>query len=81
MKNLKINKLAQNRLTEKEMGSLISGTHTWCYSNEIHFTYSAKYDISCDALCSCTFHPPLLDPVSSNGFTTATSAMNLNRIA
>jgi natural product precursor len=73
MKNLKLNKLANNRLSEKEMLSLKGGTWTdW----EYHFACN-KDNVTqcCGEVCECTYRPPLLNPVSSNGASSAGATM------
>jgi len=52
MKNLKLNKLAENKLNEKEIQSLTGGSlpGTW----EYRIVCSAKEWVCCEALCSCT---------------------------
>ena len=68
--NIKLNKLAENRLNEKEMRDLIGGYTDY----ELRYCISAQDAAVCSAVCSCTYHPPLLNPVSSNGETSACDA-------
>ncbi|MCL2312704.1 MAG: TIGR04149 family rSAM-modified RiPP [Firmicutes bacterium] len=69
MKSLKLNKLAENRLNEKEMRRLIGGA--WYYN--LTYCYSRQCEAVCSAVCSCWWHPPLLDPSGGNGDDSACS--------
>ncbi|MCL2290691.1 MAG: TIGR04149 family rSAM-modified RiPP [Bacteroidetes bacterium] len=70
MKNLKLNKLAVNRLNEKEMRGLIGG--------KPHLEYNVvcnKDSVCCDAMCSCPITLPF-NIVSGVGVTSAASGQN-----
>jgi len=70
MKNLKLNKLAENRLNEKEMRSLMGGVLVW----EINCVYNLERDELCCATCGCLVIPPFTNTSASNGGSTAASA-------
>ena len=80
MKDLKLNKLADNRLNEKEMRDLIGG-------ESVTYIYTVvcskdNLDLCCNTMCACTFHPPLLEaPTASNGASDGGAAMKLREIA
>jgi len=73
--NIKLNKLAKNRLNEKEMQNLKGGEtfyefHIACNKNNV--------TECCEELCSCSWHPPLLPGTaltSSNGASAAGATM------
>ena len=65
MKNVKLNKLAENRLNEKEMRSVKGGG--WITNYALVYCYVSANGCMCSSVCSCTFRPPLLDPTDSNG--------------
>jgi natural product precursor len=71
--NIKLNKIAENRLNEKEMRSLKGGADTTSYEWNV---VCNRDGVCCEAMCSCTYHPPLLDPVSSTGESGATSSQH-----
>jgi natural product precursor len=70
MKNLKINKLTDNRLNEKEIRALIGGVTNY----EWTFACPIEGGTCCDALCSCTFQIPFSDPTSSTSIDSAVEA-------
>ena len=74
MNNLKLNKLAENKLNEKEMNVLTGGVGitTYVYCTAQRWGYGS----ACGTTCSCTFHPPYVDPSSSNGQSSAGSSMD-----
>jgi natural product precursor len=81
MKTLKLNKLATNRLNEKEMRKLTGGIWGWITSYNLTYCYVTAHDCICSAVCSCTFHPPLLDPVASTGNSNSCSTLDPNCLA
>jgi natural product precursor len=73
MKNIKLNKLAEKRLNEKEMRSLKGGGPQYAY----HIRYNSATGAFCDSMCSCVTLPPInINPVNYNGLGYVISAMD-----
>jgi len=75
MKNLKLNKLAENRLNEKEMCALIGGTPY----KEWNYVCSIETGKCCQGMCSCTqiVYPLNVNTVSATGIGSITMARDL----
>jgi len=69
MKNLKLNKLAENRLNEKEMRNLTGGgiVREWNIVCD-------KEGVCCTSLCSCSNFSSFISTVSDNGVSSASSS-------